>query len=211
MTPLLVLGTSVFATEVADLARAAGFDVRGYVENRDRARCEQPLEGLPVSWIDDLPQRLPEHAVVCGLGTTKRGEFTSRAAELGADFARVIHPTAVVSTTAEVAPGAVISAGVVVASRTRVGPHVLLNRGALVGHHVEIQDHCSIQPGSRIGGSCRIESRVWVGIGATVIDHRTLGTGSVVGAGAVVVDDVEAGTVVMGVPARPVRKSAEGL
>ena len=47
---------------------------------------------------------------------------------------------------------------------------------------------------------------VWVGHGATVLAGVSIGTGAVVGAGAVVSRDVEPYSVVVGVPARPVKQ-----
>jgi hypothetical protein len=47
---------------------------------------------------------------------------------------------------------------------------------------------------------------VWIGHGATVLPGVSIGNGAVVGAGAVVVDDVPPYTVVVGVPAEPVRR-----
>jgi UDP-2-acetamido-3-amino-2,3-dideoxy-glucuronate N-acetyltransferase len=45
-----------------------------------------------------------------------------------------------------------------------------------------------------------------IGSGATILCGVTIGEGAVVGAGAVVTRDVEAGSTVVGNPARPVRK-----
>jgi len=50
---------------------------------------------------------------------------------------------------------------------------------------------------------------VFIGVNALIMPGVTLGTGSVVAAGAVVVDDVEPGTVVAGVPARPLGSVAD--
>ncbi len=47
---------------------------------------------------------------------------------------------------------------------------------------------------------------VWIGHGAVVLPGRTIGTGAVVGAGAIVTRDVEPYTIVVGNPARPVRR-----
>jgi acetyltransferase-like isoleucine patch superfamily enzyme len=48
-----------------------------------------------------------------------------------------------------------------------------------------------------------------VGIGAAVRQGIRIGRNAIVGAGAVVVDDVAAGAVVVGVPARPLRRAVE--
>lgn len=49
-----------------------------------------------------------------------------------------------------------------------------------------------------------IENDVWIGFGACVLPGVTVGRGSVIGAGAVVTKDVPSGTIVGGVPARPI-------
>lgn len=53
---------------------------------------------------------------------------------------------------------------------------------------------------------CTIGPDVWIGHGATVMPGVSVGTGAVVGSGAVVTHDVEPYTIVVGVPARPIRK-----
>lgn len=51
-----------------------------------------------------------------------------------------------------------------------------------------------------------IGNHVWVGINATILKGVSVGDGAVIAAGAVVNRDVPAGTLVAGVPARPVRQ-----
>lgn len=51
-----------------------------------------------------------------------------------------------------------------------------------------------------------IGNDVWIGHGVTVMPGVTIGDGAAIGSGAVVTKDVEPFTVVVGVPAKPVRK-----
>ncbi|MBR1706868.1 MAG: CatB-related O-acetyltransferase [Bacteroidales bacterium] len=53
-----------------------------------------------------------------------------------------------------------------------------------------------------------IGNDVWVGTRAIILDGATVGDGAVIAAGAVVTRDVEAGTVVAGVPARVIKMRA---
>ena len=58
----------------------------------------------------------------------------------------------------------------------------------------------------RRADKCTIGHDVWIGHGATVVAGVNVGTGAVIGAGAVVTKDVAPYTIVVGVPARPIRK-----
>ncbi|WP_018336790.1 MULTISPECIES: DapH/DapD/GlmU-related protein [Butyricimonas] len=49
-------------------------------------------------------------------------------------------------------------------------------------------------------------TRAWIGAGATILPGVTVGENSVVGAGSVVTRDVEANTIVVGNPARVIRR-----
>ncbi len=53
---------------------------------------------------------------------------------------------------------------------------------------------------------CVVGHDVWIGHGAVILPGVTVGTGAVIGAGAVVSKDVEPYEIVVGVPARPIRK-----
>jgi serine O-acetyltransferase len=98
---------------------------------------------------------------------------------------------------ADFGPGFVIvhSHGVVINGKVRGGANVHLE------HEVTIGD-------SGAGACPVLGSDVYVGAGAKLIGPVTVGDGAKVGANAVVVHDVEAGTTVVGIPARPVRRKS---
>jgi len=208
--PLLVLGTREISAEIADVATQAGHRVEGFVENLDRARCHDTLEGLPIHWIDDAAAFAETHRAVFGIGTTKRWVFVEQAAGLGFGFATVVHPAADISPTTSLGEGAVIGPGVCVGARTTIGRHVFLNRGCLIGHHSILEDYVTVSPGAVVSGLCRVGRAAYVAAGAVVIDRTSVGERSVVGAGAVVTSDVPARVQVVGVPARIVKEDVEG-
>jgi len=209
--PLLILGTRTLAVEVADLAwEIDGFEVAGFVENMDRRRCAERLEGLPIYWADDVAGLAGSHYAVCGLATTFRSRFTDQMAALGMGFATLVHPSARLSSSSAIGEGSILSVGVIVASHTDIGRHVIVNRGALIGHHTQIGDYVTIHPGANIAGACRIGDAAYIGMGAVVIDHVTIGSHAVVGAGAVVTKDVPDNVLVVGVPAKIVKQDIKG-
>ena len=204
---MLVLGTRTLALEIADVAsETPGFEVAGFVENMERERCAQPLDGFPVHWVDDVRELAGTHRAVCGLATTQRRLFVEQVAELGLAFATLVHPSARVSTRSTLAEGTIVGPAAVVGAYTALGRHVLVNRGVLIGHHTEIGDYVTLQPGANVAGACRVGESTYVGMGALVLDHLTVGSGSVVGAGAVVTKSVPDAVQVVGVPARVVKE-----
>jgi acetyltransferase EpsM len=209
--PLLILGTGIFAVEVADLASdIPGVDLAGFVENMQPERCRETLENLPIVWVDALAQLARTHAAVCGLGSTRRFRFTDQAARYQIPVATLVHPRARVSSRSVVGEGTIVSVGAVIAARAHIGQHVVLNRGALIGHHTTIGNYVTIGPGANVAGMCRIGDATYVGVGAIVLDHVSVGAHSVIGAGAVVTHDVPDHVQVMGVPARVVKEGIEG-
>lgn len=54
--------------------------------------------------------------------------------------------------------------------------------------------------------SCIIGNDVWIGSNAVICRGVTIGNGAVIGAGAIVTKDVDPYTIVIGVPARPLKK-----
>jgi maltose O-acetyltransferase len=87
---------------------------------------------------------------------------------------------------------------VYIGDRVRVGPYVLIMDTEFHGAYDRDQ-----MPAPK---PIQIEADVWIGAKATILPGVTVGRGSIVGVSSVVSSDVPPFTVVMGIPARPVRK-----
>lgn len=95
---------------------------------------------------------------------------------------------------------------VVVGRRVKIehfGGIVLVARA--IGDDVVIRQNTTfgIRSVNHIGEQPVIGDGVDIGVGAVILGSITIGKGAVVGANAVVLEDVDAGAVVVGVPARP--------
>jgi acetyltransferase EpsM len=209
--PVLILGARTFAREVADLLREIpAFELRGFVENLDRARCGQMIDSLPVLWVDEIAAMSATHRGICALGSTHRRGFIENATSQGLKFITLIHPAARISSTSVAGEGSIICPGAQVASHAQIGRHVLINRGALIGHDVEVGDCVTIGPGANIAGFCRIGFGSYIGMGAIVVERLVIGSGSMVAAGSVVTRDVPDNVMVAGMPARVVKRGIDG-
>lgn len=145
---------------------------------------------------------------VLGLSSAKHRPVAARAARDAGllDPAVLVDPTSVVASTAELAHGCYVNAGTVVASNARIACHVNLNRSVSIGHDNSIGFAASFGPGAVLAGHVQVGPGAFIGAGATVLPGVHIGAGATVGAGAVVTRDVGAGEVVVGNPARAIRK-----
>jgi sugar O-acyltransferase (sialic acid O-acetyltransferase NeuD family) len=207
--PLLVIGA--FPSRGADIADLvsdiAGAKVDGFVETEDWQKAGGTLEELPVHWIGDLGSFAGTHGAIVAGSIRHRLAVTPRIVEAGMPLATIIHPSASVSSKAEIGDGSVISRGAVVSNRARIGRLVFVNRATSIGHQTAVGDVSELGPGTTIAGQCRIKAQVTIGVGATVIDRRTIGRGAFVCAGSVVTKDIPPGVTAAGNPARVIRRS----
>jgi sugar O-acyltransferase (sialic acid O-acetyltransferase NeuD family) len=165
--------------------------------------------GKVVDELDELWSALPILFPLLTPGYRKR--LHEQLAERGyRERVPLIDPTAIVASSAEILPGAMLNAGALLAAKVRVGEQVVVNRSASIGHHTQLDEYATIGPGCVLCGSCRIEQGAFLGGGAVVAPERTVGANSIVGAGAVVVRDVPAHSVVVGNPARVIRSGIAG-
>lgn len=92
--------------------------------------------------------------------------------------------------------------------RTMIGNNNIIMAHSHIGHDVHIGDDCEICSGVIVGGYAVVENNVKIKLGATIRNRKRIKIGALVGLGAAVVKDVEAGTVVVGNPARVLKKNA---
>lgn len=90
---------------------------------------------------------------------------------------------------------------------------ITIGDGSLIGHNVVLAtlNHSLLasKRANLIPAPIRIGKNVWIGANAVVLPGVTIGDGAVIAAGAVVTRNVEANTVVGGVPAKVIRRIAQ--
>jgi UDP-perosamine 4-acetyltransferase len=139
-----------------------------------------------------------------------RRSYAQKLGAAGLTLINAIHPSAVISASAELGTNVVICAGAIVCVDARLADNVIINTAAVVDHECEIGDAAHVAPGVRLAGRVTVGEGAFIGVGANVLPCLTVGPQAVVGGGALVHRDVPAGATVVGVPARVIKTGAGG-
>lgn len=207
----LIWGAGGHSKVVGDLVRSLGHRVVGHVALEEVGRevgatgaeivisQEDFLEHLDRNDEGELPFGADSMAVAIG-DNAIRLRFVQK-------FSRevcppLVHPSALVSTSATLASGTVVFPNAVVNADADLGEAVIVNTGAVVEHDCHIGTASHLSPNATISGESSVGEHCWIGAGATVIHGVHIGRSTTIGAGAVVISDIPQGVTAVGNPVR---------
>jgi len=213
MIRLVGLGAGGHAKVVSEILSADGrYHLVGLLDC-DRRTWGTKVVGVPVlgddSRLDDLATNGTTHFFV-GVGSVADSRHRRRLYDMaiarGLEPVSTIHPTAVISPSAVLGRGVVVMAGAIINAGVVIGDNVIVNTAAVIEHDCTIGNHVHVATRGTLAGRVRVAAGAHVGAGATIRQNLEIGEQAIVGAGAVVVTNVAALSVVVGVPARVLRK-----
>lgn len=203
---IVIFGAGGHSKVVADIAELNSYTIVGFV---DPFIGKAEFIGKPVfKEIRDIP--VGEYLAVVALGDNSQRsrvvqEINEHHGDVMLTFVNLIHPRAVIASSAVIGKGTVVMAGAVINSYCQIGEHVIVNTGSIVDHDCVMKDFSSVAPGAVLGGNVRILGHSVVSIGAVCRHNIEIAAHSVVGANSYVNKNVPENSVVYGVPAKVVR------
>ena len=188
---MYLYGASGHARVIIDILHAMGLQVEAIIDDNPSI---SELDGIEVR--HEFNGESPMILAIGNNGVRRRLD-----AKLNCEWSTAIHPTAIVSPSANIGHGTVVMHGAIIQTHAEIGRHCIINTGASVDHECRIGDFVHISPHATLCGQVDVGEGTWIGAGATIIQCVKIGKNCVIGAGSVVLHDVADGARVAGNPA----------
>jgi len=169
-TRLLVVGAGGHGGSVAEAAELTGqFEVVGFLD--DAAAVGQRVLGRrllgPVASMANL-RSVVDQAIVAIGNNAVREKLMQQLIDAGYAMATVVHPRAIVSSSAVVGQGSAIMAGVIVGTEARLGMGSIVNCGAVVDHHAMVEDFGHLGVNATMAGGTVLGRGAWMQAGSAL-------------------------------------------
>lgn len=207
----IVLGAGGHAKIVLDILKKQGKFIYGLTDAS--IPKGETCMGYPVIGDDtELPFLLKKGIcnAVMGIGHVGypkvRNSVYKKTLEIGFSFPNLIHPTAVIADTVEMGEGSLFAAQCVVNADAKIGTLCIVNTLAVIEHEVNIGDGVHIAPHATVLGQASVGQNSFIGAGSIVLQGVHVGKNCIIGAGSVVLHDIEDNCIMVGNPARLLRR-----
>jgi sugar O-acyltransferase (sialic acid O-acetyltransferase NeuD family) len=202
-TALILIGAGAHLSVAVDVARLNDIAPAGVIDGALAAGSERC--GIKVIGGDDRIAGLAAKGASFHIAITNpkvRRKLRDVIEGNGGSIVSLIHPRAIIASSATIGHGCFIAAGAIVNPQAALGMGVVLNTGAQVDHDCQVGADSHIAPGAILCGTVTCGERVFIASGAIIGPNVKIGLDVIVGAGSTVLDDVPDGMHVEGTPAR---------
>jgi sugar O-acyltransferase (sialic acid O-acetyltransferase NeuD family) len=210
MQDLVIVGAGGLGREVALLVerineKTKRWNLIGFVDDNPTLH-NQFFNGIPVIGnIDWL--RYQRYNIICAIADTgTREKIILILAGTQNEFVTLIHPQVDINRFTEIGEGCIICQGCIISTNVKIGNHVIIDWNATIGHDTLISDFTTLYPASNISGNVQIGIGATFGTGSQVLPSLRIGDHTVVGAGSVVTKHLSNNIIVIGIPAKEMKK-----
>jgi sugar O-acyltransferase (sialic acid O-acetyltransferase NeuD family) len=195
------------------ILNSLNIEILGFID--ETKTILSPIKNVPLFHnIEDFvksqsPEELMGLGSVIAIGNpfgNRRAQYTLLLESLGINALSFADSTARIRENVRFGKGLQIMPGATVCNDVTIGDNCIINTNSLIEHDCVLKNEIEIGPGAILTGRVTVNSNVWIGAGAVVLPRLTIGENSIVGAGAVVTKDIPKNVVVVGSPARFLRR-----
>ncbi len=138
-----------------------------------------------------------------------RDEIYSLAHNNQVKLATLIHPGVYIDESTKIGDGVIICDMATITSHVVISDNVYLQPHVVIGHDIFIGRHSVIGANCQIGGANHIGERVYMGFNSGTKENLTIGKDVICSAGAIVFRDIPDEVIVVGNPARIMKKNED--
>lgn len=207
---LILAGGGGFGRELAAWARDAANagtvpPLAGFIDDRSDA-----MQGHGIDWLGGFKDYgVQAHDLfILGVGAPATKVAMVESLRLrGANFARLIHPTAILGGNNQLGEGVIMAPMSMNTVDTRLGDFVTILSFSGLGHDASAGDFTTISSHVDIMGGAQVGARVLLGSGARVMPNVFVGDDAIVGASSLVMRRVRSGETVYAAPSKRLKHS----
>lgn len=188
---IYIYGASGHGLVCADIAKLNGYENIIFLDDKKGLKFSPELDKFDI------------FIAIGDNGTRKT--LQDKVLSFGYNIVNLIHPNAVISSSAIFGNGIVIMPGVVINAKAQIEDGAIINTGAIIEHECKIGKFAHISPNSSLAGCVKVGALTHIGIGSSVIQGIIIGKNSIIGAGSVVIRDIASNVVAVGVPAKVIK------
>lgn len=164
--------------------------------------------GVPSYTFSKALVLFPDLEVSIAIGEpSTREKIYKKLKDNNVKLATLIHPGVYVDESSTIGEGVTICEGVTLTSCVFLDDNVYIHPHAVIGHDIHIGKHTIVGSNSEIGGANSIGERVFVGFMVGTLQGLKIGDDVEISAGSIVFRDIEPSVIVMGNPARVIRRN----
>jgi sugar O-acyltransferase (sialic acid O-acetyltransferase NeuD family) len=204
---IIIIGCGGQGKVILDILKAQQKKVCGFIDD-DTSKHNSKINNIKVLGnIEYLLEKRITNKVAIAIGDNLiRSKIFDLLKKNNFNTVQAIHPSAIISKNVSLGESVIIMPGAVINTNVIIEDNVIINTKASVDHDCIIKKHSQVQPGATITGRVTIGEFATIGSGAIILPNLSVGKKSFVGAGAVVTKDVSDNVMVVGVPAKKIKK-----
>lgn len=165
---LIIVGMGGHSKVVTDIAILNGYKILGYLDDNEPVGTNGELYLGRVEtlqrWVRD------DITFIIAIGNNLiRKSIVEKYKGLKIDYAKLVHPSAIIGSKVEVLRGTVVMPGAIINADTKIGEHVIVNTAAVIDHDCNVGDFVHIAQGAVLAGGVLVESCGHVEVGVRVV------------------------------------------
>lgn len=192
---VIILGSGGLAREFANYF-SEYINIIGFLTKNPEDFKKYNLTGDLFSSLITI-ENSPSKNLVIAIGSPKvKKSLYFEFKKKGFSFPTFKHPSSIISESASLGEGVIISPCSIIGPNVDIGNCVYINYQVGVGHDSNIGSYTQINPGAQIGGSTFIKGDTLVGSNATIFQNTIIEKNITIGSGAIVLGKkMKAGTI----------------